>query len=140
MPLLIVLDTSVVATAAMGSPAASSARTVDAVANGNARLALSNDYMDEMVRTMGKPYLEEHASVGTAFRIALTLAYMGRGYRPLRRDWPSIPDRKDWWLLDLAFESRADGIVTWNTRHLEPARSLGFEVLEPPELLARLPT
>lgn len=132
------LDTSVVAGAALGSPDAANAAVVDAVHTGRARLALSDDYLDEMVRTMGKPYLEKNASVGRAFRIALILAYMGRAYRPVRHDWPSIPDRKDWWLLDLAFESAADGIVTWNVRDLGPARSLGFEVLTPPELLHEL--
>ncbi len=126
-------------TAAMGSPTASSARLVDAVATGGVRLALSDDYMDEMTRTMAKPYLEQNASVGRVFRIALTLAYMGVYYHPFRYDWPSIPHHADWWLLDLAFGSGADSIVTWNMRHLEPARSLGFEVLTPPELLARLP-
>jgi len=137
-PLLIVLDTSVVAAAALGSPDASSAAVLDAVASGDVRLALSDDYLDEMSRTMRKPYLEENASVGEAFRIALALAYMGRSYRPVCHDWPSIPDRTDWWLLDLAFESGADAIVTWNTRHLGPARSLGFEVATPPEFLEKL--
>lgn len=53
-----------VVAAALGSPEASSAAVVDAVATGDARLALSDDYLDEMGRTMGKPYLEENASVG----------------------------------------------------------------------------
>ncbi len=127
-----------VVAAALGSPEASSAAVVDAVATGDARLALSDDYLDEMGRTMGKPYLEENASVGRAFRTALVLAYMGRSYRPNRHEWPSIPDRADWWLLDLAFESGADSIVTWNTRHLGPGRSLGFEVLTPTESLRTL--
>lgn len=120
---LIVLDTSVV---------------VDAVAVGTVRLALSDDYLDEMGRTMGKPYLEENVGVGKAFRIALILAYMGAGHRPVRHDWPSIQDSRDWWLLDLAFESGANAIVTWNERHLGPARSLGFEVLTPPQFLGTL--
>lgn len=46
-----------VVAAALGSPEASSAAVVDAVATGDARLALSDDYLDEMGRTMGKPYL-----------------------------------------------------------------------------------
>ncbi len=138
MPPLIVLDTSVVVAATLGSPDASSARVIDAVATGDARLALSDDYLEEMSRTMGKPYLEAHASVGIAFRVALVLAYMGGSHRPVRHEWPSIPDRKDWWLLDLAFESAADSIVTWNMRDLGPGRSLGFEVLEPPEFLRTL--
>lgn len=138
MPPLIVLDTGVVVAATLGSPDASSARVIDAVAAGDARLAFSDDYLEETSRTMGKPYLEGHAGVGMAFRVALVLAYMGKDHRPVRHEWPGIPDREDWWLLDLAFESGADFIVTWNDGHLGPARSLGFEVLAPPELLREL--
>lgn len=137
-PPLIVLDTNVVTAAAMGRRSGVNSRIIDEVATGGVRLALSDDYMRELVSTMSKPRVEELASVGRAVRIALVLAYMGRMYRPRRHDWPSIPDRKDWWLLDLAFESGADHIVTWNTDHLGPARALGFDVLEPPNFLAGL--
>lgn len=138
-PPLIVLDTSVVARAVLGSPDAASAAVVDAVETGTVRLALSDDYLQELVRVMEKPYLRRNADADKAFRIAFALGYMGASYRPTRHDWPSIPDSKDWWLLDLAFESGADAIVTWDTRHLGPARPLGFEVLTPSEFLGTLP-
>ena len=138
-PPLIVLDTNVVTAAAMGSPLSTNSRIIDEIATGGVRLALSDDYFDELVRTMSDPRVEDNASVGRAVRISLVLAYMGRAYRPRKHDWPSIPDRKDWWILDLALESGADHIVTWDTRHLARARSLGFDVLEPPAFLALLP-
>lgn len=138
-PPLIVLDTNVVTAAAMGSRRGANSRIIDEVATGGVRLALSDDYLGELVSTMSKSRVEERASVGGAFRIALVLAYMGRMYRPRRHEWPTIPDRKDWWLLDLAFESGADHIVTWNTDHLGLARALDFDVLEPPNFLAGLP-
>ena len=131
------LDTNVVTAAALGSPLSANSLIINEVASGGVRLALSDDYMGEMVLTMSKPHVEENASVGRAFHIALALAYMGRSYRPRKHDWPSIPDPKDWWLLDLALESDADHIVTWDTRHLARARALGFDVLEPPAFLAR---
>lgn len=93
------LDTNVVTAAAMGGRSGANSRIIDEVATGNVRLALSDDYMGELVSTMSKPRVEEHASVGSAVRIALVLAYMGRPYTPRKHDWPSIPDRKDWWLL-----------------------------------------
>lgn len=134
-PPLIVLDTSVVARATLGSSDAASVAVVDAVETGIVRLAISDDYLDELARTMSKSYLEKNASVGRAFRIALTLAYMGIFRRPIRHEWPTVTDRADWWLLDLAFDSGVDSIVTWDERHLGPARSLGFEVLNPGELM-----
>lgn len=138
-PPLIVLDTNVVTAAAMGSPHSVNSRIIDQVATGGVRLALSDDYMGELVMTMSKPRVEEKASVGRAVHIALVLAHMGSPYRPRKHEWPSIPDFKDWWMLDLALESGADHIVTWDTRHLAPAGPLGFDVLKPPDFLARLP-
>ena len=75
---------------------------------------------------------------GRAFGIALEISYAAEHYLPRRYDWPSIQDRKDYWLLDLAFESGADHIITWDG-HLDPARSLGFSVLNPAQLLDQLP-
>ena len=133
------LDTNVVTAALMGRPHSSNSRIIGEIHAGSVGLALSNDYMDEMVRTMSTPRVEAHASVGRSVGIALVLAYMGTAYRPRKHDWPSIPDRKDWWLLDLALQSEADHIVTWDTRHLAPARTLGFDVLDPPAFLTGLP-
>lgn len=137
-PPLIVLDTNVVTAAAMGSLHSANSRIIDEVQTGSVRLALSDDYLTELVSTMSKPRVEENASVGRAVYIALVLAHMGRTYRPRKHDWPSIPDHKDWWMLDLAFGSGADHIVTWDTRHLAPARALGFDVLDPPAFLSLL--
>lgn len=133
------LDTNVVTAALMGSPFHTNSRIINHIATGSARLALSDDYLNELVRTMNTPRVEANASVGRAFDVALILAYMGSHYRPRKHDWPSIPDHKDWWLLDLALQSEADHIVTWNMGHLAPARALGFDVLEPPDFLALLP-
>ena len=138
MPPLIVLDTNVVTAAVLGSPGSTNSRIIDQIHAGSVGLALSDDYFDEMVRTMSTPRVEALAIVGRAFHIALVLAYMGRPHRPRKRIWPNIPDRKDWWILDLAFESSADHIVTWNMGHLAPARDLGFDVLDPPAFLAGL--
>lgn len=137
---LIVLDTNVVAAAAMGYPGSNNSLIISEISAGGVRPAISDDYMDELVQTMSKPYIEEHASVGRAFNIALVLAHMGKSYQPRKYDWPSVTDEKDWWILDLAFESGAEHIVTWNMNHLAPARGLGFDVLTPPELLTQLRT
>jgi predicted nucleic acid-binding protein len=45
-------------------------------------------------------------------------------------------DRKDWYVLDLAFDSGADYLVT-RDQGFDPARDF-FEILTPPELLAIL--
>lgn len=124
----------------MGWAGSTNNRMLHMIHTGDVRPALSNDYLDELVRTMGKPYVEEHASVGRAVSAALNLVFMCKFYHPHKHDWPSITDEKDWWILDLAFESGADHIVTWNMNHLAPARTLGFDVITPPELFIQLRT
>jgi predicted nucleic acid-binding protein len=67
---------------------------------------------------------------------------MGDLYRPRRYDWPSLRDPNDRWVLDLAFESGADFVVTWDPDLLEYTRDRGvphgFDVLTPSRLLRGL--
>lgn len=93
-----------------------------------------------MARVVRYPHVERAiGSAGTAFQIALDLAFMGRPYRTRRYDWPSIADPGDGWMLDLAWASAADHIVSWDP-HLTGAKMpFPVAVLEPHQLLARLP-
>jgi putative PIN family toxin of toxin-antitoxin system len=138
---LVVVDTTVVVGAVLGHPGAPNARVLREATTGGLRLALSDDFLSEVVRKMRDPEVEERiGSAGRAFEIALDLAFHGFHYRPLRRFWHELRDQDDWWVLDLAYESGADYIVTWDPDILEDARDMGFEVRTPPELLAELRT
>jgi putative PIN family toxin of toxin-antitoxin system len=58
---------------------------------------------------------------------------------PLQPGWnPILSDPDDEPLVQLAFESAANRIVTHNVRHLAPAAGLGIELLKPREFLAIL--
>lgn len=58
---------------------------------------------------------------------------------PLQPGWlPILTDPDDEPLVQLACESAANRIVTYNTRHLAPASRLGIEVLKPGQFLATL--
>ena len=55
----------------------------------------------------------------------------------LQPGWnPILSDADDEPLVQLAHESSAKRIVTYNTRHLAPAVEIGIEVLKPREFLA----
>ena len=134
-----VLDTGVVVRGLTGS---SSSRVVRAVGTGAQTLALSDDFLAEMGPVMGYPRIERRVgSVGRAFEVALDPALMGRLYRTVRFDWPSIPDPNDGWMLDLAFAARADFIVTWDPHLLHHPNPLPAQIVEPSQLvtLAHLP-
>ena len=132
------LDTNVVVKRLLGHPTSSSAEVLRSIATGNVQLALSDDCLRELDDVAGRHELESRTYlVWRTLNTGLTMGLMGTLFHPRRLDWPSLNDRKDGWLLDLAFESGADYIVTWDP-HLDAARPLGFQVLTPPGLLDML--
>lgn len=57
----------------------------------------------------------------------------------LSREWkPILADPDDEPLVQLALESNAMRITTHNVRHLQPAASLGIEILKPKDFLTML--
>lgn len=113
-----------------------------AVATGEVVLAVSDEGYRELIRVMG--YDDVKAKVtdpARAVAIALDVGMAGNLYQPRRYDWPTVRDPKDGWLLDLAYESGAEHVVT-DDPHLigqRPAlEELGFSIIAPPELVRRL--
>ncbi len=136
---LIVLDTGVVVRALMGNPGSTSSEVVRAAQTGELRLAICDAFLTETIRVLREPRVEARIrSAGRAFEVALDLGFMGRHYRPKRHDWPSVPDPNDGWMLDLAFASEADYIVTWDPHLLDHEIPLPVEVVTPAQLLQRL--
>lgn len=134
------MDTGVVVRALVGDPSSSSSKVVRAVGSGQLRLALSDDFLSEMVRVMRYPHVERRVgSAGRAFEVALDLGLMGYLYRTRRYDWPSVPDPKDGWMLDLAWASAADYIISWDPHLTKAKMPFPIDVLEPHQLLAQLP-
>lgn len=118
-----VLDTNVILAAAIGWDSGDAAKVIRETSTGGLRPASSDASLTELLRTVRYPVVEARIAArgaGRAFGIALEISYAAEHYLPRRYDWPSIKDRKDHWLLDLAFESAADHIVTWDG-HLDPA-------------------
>lgn len=139
-PPLIVLDTLVVISALIGSESASSYRLVQAIATGEARLAVSDESLRELSRVVGYPEVENKIiSSARAFHVALDLGLAADTYHPTRYDWPSIDDPKDGWMLDLAWASTADYIVTRDPHLMEATLPFPIDILTPPQLLERLP-
>jgi predicted nucleic acid-binding protein len=62
----------------------------------------------------------------------------------LRRSWfeshqiPQIGDVADEMMLETAINGRANCLVTFNTRHLEPARRFGIDAIRPDEAIRRI--
>lgn len=139
-PPLIVLDTSVVVSALVGPEGTTYHRLLDMVAAGDVLLALSNDSLRELSRVVGYPDVEPQiVSAARAFRYGLDLGTMGEQFFPTRYDWPSLRDPNDGWLLDLAWEARADYIISRDPHLSKATMPFPVEVLGPEQLLSRLP-
>jgi putative PIN family toxin of toxin-antitoxin system len=141
--LVLVVDTLVVVSAIIGNTSSASFALLRAIETGDCQLAVSDDWLRELVRVLEYPRIAnligaDQSKPARAFRIALGIGLMGRLQRPRRLDWPSLSDPNDGWIFDLAFESQADVIVSRDTRVIAAGQALNFEVLEPTEVLARI--
>lgn len=132
----------VVVSAVIGRRESSAARVLRAVATGDVRLAVSDEGYGEVVEVMSREEIRSKVNdPARAFEVALDIGTMGVFYHPRKYDWPTLPDPKDGWLLDLAFESGADHVITRDRHMLKRASDLdrlGFSVLDPGELLPLL--
>lgn len=86
---------------------------------------------------------EKVSDPARAFAAGLDIGLMGKLFRPRRYDWPTLPDPKDRWVLDLAYEagsseSRVPHIVTHDGHFLDHRarfEEMGFRVVTPEGLL-----
>jgi putative PIN family toxin of toxin-antitoxin system len=140
---LLVVDTLVVVSAIIGNTGSASFALLRAIETGEVRLAVSDDWLRELVRVLEYPRIAglinaDQSKPARAFRIALGIGLMGQLHRPRRLDWPSLSDPNDGWIFDLAFESHADFIVSRDARVIAAGQALDFEVLDPAAALGRL--
>jgi predicted nucleic acid-binding protein len=77
-------------------------------------------------------------SASRTFEAAVDLWSHGFMYHPRRLDWPSITDKGDYWVLDLAWAAKVDYIVSFDPHLTTATLPMQIEVLEPYQLIGRL--
>ncbi|AIZ46558.1 toxin-antitoxin system toxin component, PIN family protein [Deinococcus radiopugnans] len=100
---------------------------------------LADEHFMELQRVLTYPQvlaLGGGISASDAFGLATELQRVSQVVGPLQHhDWPSCPDPKDWYLLDLLMTSGADAIVS-KDGHLRRLKArLGIPVYEPRDLV-----
>lgn len=100
---------------------------------------LAEEHFQELQRVLTYPKV---LALGTgitpadAFGLSTLLHQTAEVVRPLERyDWPSCPDPKDWYLLDLLMASRADGVVSKDRHLLRLKSTLNLPVYTPRDLV-----
>jgi putative PIN family toxin of toxin-antitoxin system len=138
---LVVVDTSVViAHLAAASEDTPSGKIVRACGTGSLRVALSDASLNELTKLVERlDRRGQIVSASRAFRTAIDLWSHGTLLHPMRLDWPTVVDRKDHWVLDLAWAATADFIVSLDAHLTEPTMPFPVEVFEPDNLLQRMP-
>lgn len=103
------------------------------------RVVFSEALLKEFQQILEYPRIQERFKLGAAdgFAVARDLLLLGEYVAPvLRFDWPTLTDPKDWYLLDLLFETRADALVTQDNAVLRAGEILALPVLHPRALQA----
>lgn len=106
---------------------------------GEIRVLFSEGLLSEFQQILIYPRIKERFQLeaGDGFAVARDLLLLGEYVSPVPRfDWPTLTDPKDWYLLDLLFEAKADALVTQDHAVLRAGDALGLPVLHPKDLRA----
>lgn len=100
---------------------------------------LTEEHFTELAQVLSYPQILElgggQFTPSTAFQLASVLHRCAEYDVPLQRQlWPSCPDPKDWYLLDLLMTSQADAVVTRDKHLLRLQDQLGLPVFEPRQI------
>jgi putative PIN family toxin of toxin-antitoxin system len=137
---LVVVDTSVVIAHLTAAPEDTpNGMILRACGTGSLRVALSDAALKELTEVVERlDRRRQITSASRALRAAIDLWSHGILLHPDRLDRPTVVDRKDHWVLDLAWAATADFIISLDPDLTEPTMPFPVEVLEPDELLTRL--
>ncbi len=96
------------------------------------RLVFSSELTLELQEVVGYPrVIGRGITPSIAFRLARQIYELGEYYpRVTKYDWPSLSDKKDWYLFNLLLESKADALITQDKRVLDAGQKLGMPVFD----------
>jgi len=131
----VVIDTNVIVAALLSNRGASH-RLLRQVGDPRWQINLSVPLVLEYEQTLKRVCTGEALSDGDVDGVMQFLC-ANANLRPIFFLWrPLLPDPKDDFVLELAVESRADFVLTFNTRDFVGAERFGIRVTSPREFLA----
>jgi uncharacterized protein len=97
---------------------------------------LAEDHFTELTQVLTYPQVLRLGggllTPSASFHLASVLYRCSEYHSRLERQtWPSCPDPKDWYLLDLLITSDADALVTKDKHLLRVGDKLGLPIFEP---------
>jgi predicted nucleic acid-binding protein len=124
---------------AAGHPETLNARLYQSFRRGLVRFVICETWLEEFERVLTYPaVLALGITPSLVAKTSRELLLLGEYIAPVPRyDWPDLGDRKDWYLLDLLYESMADGLISQDTQVIAAGTLLGMPVYPPGELVGR---
>ncbi len=134
----VVADVNVILNGAAGKQGSILRQLHERFRHAELRYVLSQEMLSELKIVLTYPkIIALGLTPALAFEIAVDLLQLGEYTAPVAFfDWPSLPDRKDWYLLDLLYTSGADCLITQDKDLLRVTRALGLPALHPSDLKA----
>lgn len=139
MPLRAVMDTNVLY-AGLRSRRGASFQILDTLWQRKWTLVFSNTVLTEYEEILKREAATLRLDFERINKLLDALCTLAERRHPSETWLPVLHDPDDEALVHLAVESQADHLVSHNPRHLEPARKLGVNLLEPRDFLAILRT
>ncbi len=131
-----ILDVNVLISAAIGKEKSPDAIIYKKFLRSECRLVTSEPLINEFIRVLDYPRV---LSLGITPAIASTMIFnlmlLGNHVSKIEKlDWPSLSDKKDWYLLDLLFTSQADALITRDKAVLRTGKKLNLPILKPTDV------
>jgi putative PIN family toxin of toxin-antitoxin system len=131
-PPRLIADINVLLPGMAGTRATLAERLYRQFYRGNLRFIFSSSYLDELERVVDYPRIERfNLTRGQTLRLVRNLYDFGE-YLPMvpKYDWPSLTDKKDWYLLNLLVEAKTDGLITQDKKVLAAGQKLEMPVFD----------
>jgi len=137
-PPRLIADINVLMAVVLGAPDSLAGKLYARFLKAEVRLVFSADLLNEIERVASYPKIIQKGMNPTlAFKLARDFYELGEYCPQVEHfDWPTLEDRKDWYLLDLLFGSVADGLIAQDTKLLRAGKTLEmpvFHLSEGPE-------
>ena len=137
IPPRVIPDVNVLLNGITGKPGSLNRRLYEGFTHGLVQFVISEPWLEEFERVLNYPQVINlgitPSLVAKTMRELLLLAdYVA----PVPRfDWTGLGDLKDWYLLDLLWESGCDGLITQDSKVHRYGQKYGLPIYKPGELV-----
>lgn len=131
-----ILDINVLIPAMIGKDSSFEKRIYQCSRRRECIFVTSEELFDEFQRVVDYPQIIELGiTPAIAASMVFNLLHLGEYHSVVKKlEWPTLTDKKDWYLLDLLYHSQADALFTRDKSVLKTGKVLDIPVFHPREL------